>query len=599
MTASAPESDSLPPDEKRETTTIRPIGHVRTSPWFDLRRDQNGEAYMAVSVRGIAILRLVLANKGTAFTLEERRALHLDGLLPPAVKTLEHQAERAYAGYREMTTNIGRYQYLRSLQERQEILFYKLLEDHLEEMLPIVYTPTVGEAVQKFNAIYQNPRGVTLSPVNINRAQEVMGNYPLEDVRMIVVTDSSAILGIGDQGYGGLAIPIGKLALYTVGGGVSPFHTMPVSLDVGTDRLDLLDDELYLGVRQKRLRGDDYIVFVDAFVDAVKKRFPNAIVQWEDLSKDTAFEVLERYRHEMPCFNDDIQGTGAVALAGVVSACKKKGERLRDQTVVIHGAGAGGIGVAWAIREGMKREGLGDDEARARVLVLDSKGLLMADRQGMEEYKRAYAQPRERVEGWHFEGNAPGLLDTVRASQATVLLGLSGQPSAFDEAVVRAVAANAERPIVFPLSNPTSSSEAVPEDLFAWTDGKALVATGSPFAPVTHDGREHPIGQGNNAFVFPGLGMGAILARATEITDRMVLEGAYALADYTAAHHLAEGRIYPPVTELEDVSIEVACRVIQAAIDEEVGTPLAGEDIESYVRAHFWHPHYVPYRAGE
>lgn len=584
-------------DEREETTTIRPIGQHRTSPWFDIRRDERGREYMAVTVRGIAILRLVLANKGTAFTQEEREALGLDGLLPPAIKTLEHQAERAYAGYADMSSNIGRYQYLRSLQERQEILFYKVLEQHLEEMLPIVYTPTVGEAVQKFNAIYQNPRGVTLSPVNIHRAYDVMGNYPLEDVRMIVATDSSAILGIGDQGYGGLAIPIGKLALYTVGGGVSPFHTMPVSLDVGTDREDLLEDELYLGVRQKRLRGEDYLAFVDRFVEAVERRYPHAIIQWEDLAKDTAFTVLERYRNRVASFNDDIQGTGAVALAGVVSACQKKGERLRDQTVVIHGAGAGGIGVAWAIREGMKREGLSDDEARARVLVLDSRGLLLEDRR-MEDYKRPYAQPRDRIASFRFEGDAPGLLETVTASGATVLLGLSGRPGAFDETVVRAVATHADRPIVFPLSNPTSSSEADPADLFAWTEGRALVATGSPFPTVVHDGEDHPIGQGNNAFVFPGLGMGAILARATRITDAMVLEAAYALADHTAAHHLAHGRIYPPVTELRDVSIEVATRVIQCAIDEGVGTPLPGEDIESYVRAHFWRPHYLPFRAA-
>ena len=583
---------------EKESTTVRPLPDApRTSAWFDIRRDEQGREHMAVSVRGIALLRLVLANKGTAFTLEERKALGLDGLLPPAVKTLAHQVARAYAGYLEMTTNIGRYQYLRGLQERQEILFYAVLAQHLEEMLPIVYTPTVGEAVQKFNAIYQNPRGVTLSPANVDRADEVLGNYPLEDVRMIVVTDSSAILGIGDQGYGGLAIPIGKLALYTVGGGVSPFHTMPVSLDVGTDREDLLMDELYLGVRQRRLRGAEYLAFVDRFVGAVRAKFPNAVVQWEDLSKDTAFEVLERYRETLPSFNDDIQGTGAVALAGVQSACAMKGERLADQTVVIHGAGAGGIGVAWAIREGMKRDGLTDDEARARVLVLDSKGLLTTDRGGLEAYKQPYAQDAERITGWRHAGFAPDLVETVRESGATVLLGLSGQPGAFDERVVRAVAANTERPIVFPLSNPTSSSEAVPADLFAWTDGRALVATGSPFAPVAHGGTDHPIGQGNNAFIFPGLGMGAILARATRITDAMVLEAAAALADYTREHHLASGRIYPHVSELGAVSREVATRVFHSAVREGVGIEPDGESIESYVARHFWHPHYLPYRA--
>lgn len=597
---SAP-AKNLPPhrdsDMPTETTTIRPIGEHRTSPWFDIRRDDDGNPYMAVSVRGIALLRLVLANKGTAFTHDERRALGLEGILPPAVKTIEQQAERAYAGYADMRTDLGRYQYLRGLQERQEILFYKVLEQHLEEMLPIVYTPTVGEAVQKFHAIYENPRGVSLSPLNIDRAEECLSHYPLEDVRMIVATDSSAILGIGDQGYGGLAIPIGKLALYTVGGGVSPFHSMPVSLDVGTDREDLIDDELYLGVRHKRLLGNDYLAFTDKFVDAVRRKYPHAIIQWEDLSKETAFTVWERYRDQIPSFNDDIQGTGAVALAGVISACMKKGERLRDQTVVIHGAGAGGIGVAWALRNGLVRDGLSEEEAARRVLVLDSKGLLMTDRERTEDYKRPYAQDRALVEGWRFEGNAPGLLETVRESGATVLLGLSGRPGAFDEQTVRAVAANTDRPIIFPLSNPTSSCEALPSDIFAWTDGKALVATGSPFAPVEHGGEQHPIGQGNNAFIFPGLGMGSILARATRITDTMVLEAAYALADHTARTHLAEGRIYPPIQELREVSIEVATAVMQCAFDEGVGTPLQGQDLEAYVHAHFWRPEYLPFVA--
>ena len=330
----------------------------RVSRLFDLKEDEHGRKYMEVYLDGIALLRLVLSNKGTAFSDEERLALRLEGLLPPQFNTLEQQIERVYQGFVQAPTDIDKYQYLRSVQERQEILFYALLEKHLDEMLPIVYTPTVGAAVQQFSALYQNPRGVSISPLNIDRAEKALACYPMEDVRMIVATDSSAILGIGDQGYGGLAIPIGKMALYTVGGGVSPFHTMPVALDVGTDRMDLISDPNYLGVRQKRLKGEDYEKFLDRFVDAVWSRWPDAVIQWEDLSKTAAFSVLDRYRDRGPSFNDDIQGTGAVALAGILAACHLRNESLTDEIFVIHGAGAGGIGVAWAIREGLVRAGL-------------------------------------------------------------------------------------------------------------------------------------------------------------------------------------------------------------------------------------------------
>ncbi|MCA9515933.1 MAG: NAD-dependent malic enzyme, partial [Myxococcales bacterium] len=457
---------------------------------------------MVVYLKGIALLRLVLTNKGTAFTLAERAELGLDGLLPSAVNTLAQQVARVYKGYLARATPIARYEFLRALQERHEILFYALLAEHLEEMLPVVYTPTVGEAVQKFHALYQYPRGISLSPQNIDRTDDVARAYPMEDVRMIVVTDSSAILGIGDQGYGGLAIPIGKLALYTVGGGVSPFHTLPVSLDVGTGRADLRDDPDYLGVRQERLRGEAYLDFVDRFVAMVEKHWPQAVIQWEDLAKDVAFEVLDRYRARHPSFNDDIQGTGAVALAGVMSACRLKGERLADQRFVVHGAGAGGVGVAWAIRQGLEREGLTRDEATARIFVLDSGGLMVEGR-GITGYKARFVQPAAAIAGWSCAGPVPDLLETVREARATVLLGLSGQPGAFTEDVVRAAAANTDRPVVFPLSNPTSSCEAIPEEVLDWTEGRAIVATGSPFDPVVRGETRHVIGQGNNAFIFP------------------------------------------------------------------------------------------------
>ncbi len=571
----------------------------RVSRLFDLKEDDHGRKYMEVYLDGIALLRLVLSNKGTAFSYEERVALRLGGLLPPQYNTLEQQIERVYEGFVQAPTDIDKYQYLRAVQERQEILFYALLEKHLDEMLPIVYTPTVGAAVQQFSALYQNPRGLSYSPLNIDRADQTLECYPMEDVRMIVATDSSAILGIGDQGYGGLAIPIGKMALYTVGGGVSPFHTMPVALDVGTDRMDLINDPNYLGVRQKRLRGDDYYKFLDQFVDAVWTRWPDAVIQWEDLSKSAAFTVLERYRDRGPSFNDDIQGTGAVALAGILAACHLRNESLKDEIFVIHGAGAGGVGVAWAIREGLVRAGLSRAEAKARVFVLDSRGLLMSDRE-MEDYKRDFSHDRAMTRDWKFEGDTPDLVETIRNTRATVLLGLSGRPDAFNEEVVRAMADNHKRPIIFPLSNPTSSAEAKPIDIFRWTDGKAIVATGSPFEPVMMGGVTHPIGQGNNAFIFPGLGFGAILSDAKSITDGMVLEASQALADYTIEKYVEGGLIYPPVSDIQETSVRVATAVVKQAIADGVARrENIPEDIEAFVRERFWHPTYLPFVRGQ
>jgi malate dehydrogenase (oxaloacetate-decarboxylating) len=567
---------------------------ARISRYFEVVRDESGREQLRVSIDGAALTRLPLTNKGTTFPEDERIALGLDGLLPPYVTTIEQQLERTYFAFQSEPTPIAKYTYLRGLQERNEILFYALVERHLSEMLPIIYTPTVGDAVIHASSIYRGARGLSLSPRNAPRAVQVMQNCMLDDVRIVVATDSSAILGIGDQGWGGLSIAIGKLALYTVAGGVSPYRSLPIGLDVGTDRQDLLDSPAYLGLRQKRLRGAEYLALTDQVVEAIRARWPRALVQWEDLSKDTAFDVLDRYRKRLPSFNDDIQGTGAVALAGLVGACTLRGRKLRDEVVVVYGAGAGGAGVAWAVQQGMVREGLSLDDARARVFVLDSKGLLVEGR-AMEEYKRAYAQPRARMAGW-----GDGRLDltqTIEKSKATVLLGLSGQPHTFDERMVRAMCAHVERPVVFPLSNPTSACEATPEDLLAWSRGRAIVATGSPFPPVRVGDRNQAIGQGNNAFIFPGLGFGAILAEASEITDGMVLVASYALAEYVAAKYLSQGLIYPPVEEMSEVAKRVATRVLQQAFDDGVaGTKkTTREGAEAYVRAKFWRAAYLPF----
>ena len=572
---------------------------ARLSRYFETFHDADGTEKMRVFASGHALLRLAPTNKGTAFPEEERVALGLDGLLPPHVSSLEEQVARVRAAYLSEPTAIAKYQHLRALQERNELLFFAVLERHLAEMLPIIYTPTVGEAVQQFSSLYQAARGLSLSTNNIAHVTQAVQNTFYDDVRMIVATDSSAILGIGDQGYGGLAIAIGKLAIYTAGGGVSPYRSLPVGLDVGTDRGDLRDNPAYLGVRHERLTGEDYLAFMDKFVAAAKSRYPRAILQWEDLSKDTAFTVLERYRKQLPSFNDDIQGTGAMALAGVLSACKLRKERLADQRIIVYGAGAGGAGVAWAIRDELMREGLSMQDARARIFVLDSKGLLMEGRK-MEDYKQTLTKSQSDIAGWG--GNtAPDLLTTIEQGKATILLGLSGQPGTFTEAHVRGMTKNTARPVIFPLSNPTSACEAVPADLLRWSEGRAIVATGSPFDPVrTPNGATQEIGQGNNAFIFPGLGFGSILADATEVTNNMVMAAAMALADSTGHKHLSAGLIYPPISELREVSIAVTTRVIAQAFEDGVATTkkLSPATAEAYVRSHFWRPRYLPFVRG-
>jgi malate dehydrogenase (oxaloacetate-decarboxylating) len=568
------------------------------SRFYDVRRDDHGQRFIEPYIDGFQLLRLPLLNKGSAFTEEERARLGLEGLLPPQVDTLDGQIARLEIRYDAIEDALERHVFLRLLQDRNEVLFYAFVARHLERVLPIIYTPTVGTAVQEFSTIYRVPRGYTLTAEGAPRVAESLANVPLDDVRLIVATDASAILGIGDQGWGGMAISIGKLAIYTVAGGIGPDKTLPVALDVGTDRDSLRDDPHYLGVRARRLRGEAYYEVLDRFVEAVRARYPKAVLQWEDLAKDTAFDVLERYRDVLPSFNDDIQGTGAVILSGLLSACRIKGERLTEQRVVISGAGAGGIGVATAIVEGMIREGLARADALARVAVLDSRGVVH-DGRDLDPYKQAFAQSADAVAGWTSDGSTPGLLDTVRGLKATALIGLSGQGGQFDEEVVRAVLENTDRPIVFPVSNPTVNTEVLPEDALRWTDGQALVAAGSPFDPVRLDGRTVPIGQGNNAFVFPGIGFGAVLCRASKVTDGMVLAAGYALASYTAAQH--PELVYPSVSELREVSVEVAAAVIGAAVADGVARDPDVVDMDhdqrvAYVERRFWEPEYLPFR---
>ena len=576
---------------------------ARLSPYFSYRRGAAGKPYLEVRLRGHALLRLAATNKGTAFTEEERRALGLEGMLPPQVCTLEDQVARLYRGFCRQPDDIAKYQYLRAMQERSEVRFYAVLQQHLEEMMPIVYTPTVGKAVQQYSDLYQAPRGITVSAANIDRIDSILDDYPLVDVRMIVATDSSAILGIGDQGHGGLAICIGKLALYTAGSGVSPFHTMPVNVDVGTDRQELLEDPQYLGIHEPRLKGDEYFALLDRFVDAVKRRWPKCVIQWEDFAKDVAFKVLERYKGRVPSFNDDIQGTGAVTLAGLISACKLKGESLTRQRIVVVGAGAGGIGVAKAIQDGLVHEGLSREQARRQMFVVDAAGLVV-EGVSAQPYQLPVSQHADSYADWTIAGDLPSLLEVISQARPTVLIGLTGVAGLFSEPMVRRMAENAERPIIFPLSNPTANCEAIPEDLIRWTDGKAIVATGSPFADVEYNGHRHSVGQGNNAFVFPGIGFAAILGRCARISDAMIIESAFALAEYTDRHYRAMGRIFPPINDLREVSLVVASQVLAVVLRDGSARrdDLGGDDLGGlmdYVASRAWQPAYLPYELAE
>ncbi len=572
------------------------------SPFFDLKIDNNKQKYLEVYSRGIEILRLTALNKGTAFTEKERIELGFEGLLPPVVVTLEDQVTRLFTGFTSQTSDIAKYQFLRAVQERNEVLFYALISKHLEEMMPIIYTPTVGKAVQQYSSLYRSPRGLTFTANNIQRADAIVNNYPWNDVRMIVATDSSAILGIGDQGHGGLAISIGKLALYTAGGGLSPFNTLAVDLDVGTDRADLREDAGYLGVREKRLTGDAYYKVLDQFVDAVQKRWPKAIIQWEDFAKDVAFAVLKRYRDKLPSFNDDIQGTGAVVLAGLLSACKIKGETLADQRIVVVGAGAGGVGVAKVIQDGLVREGLTREQARKQMFIMDEFGLVV---EGIspDAYKKPIMQYSNTYENWEINSEIPSLMEVIQQAKPTVLLGLTGVSGLFTQDVIEGMAKNNDTPIIFPLSNPTSNVEATPEDIYKGCanagTGNAIVASGSPFPNVISKGKTYTIGQGNNAFIFPGLGFASVLGECNKITDSMIIESAYALADYTLENVIQDGKIYPPISDLQTVSMYITKRVLKLALKEDITTieNLSDMNIDDFIKENAWKAEYLPYTA--
>ncbi len=558
-----------------------------------IERNAAGETVVRVPYRGVDLLRHPIYGKGTAFTREERVVFGLAGLLPSAVDSLELQCRRAYASIARKTDALEKYIGLAAIHDRNEHLFCRLLVDHIEELLPIVYTPTVGLACQQYSHIFRRARGLWITPAHRGRMDEALANAPFEDVRLMVVTDNERILGLGDQGAGGMGIPIGKLAIYTAAAGIHPARTLPVSLDVGTDNQALLEDELYLGWREPRLRGAPYDALVDEFVQAVRRRFPNVLLQWEDFKKGNAFQLLERYRKQLPSFNDDIQGTAAVACAAVLAGVRAAGTPLLEQRIVILGAGAAGIGIARLLRETLARAGLSGDELIGAIANLDSRGLVADDREIEDVYKREFAWPAALAEKKGLGSGHPRDLEAVvRAVKPTVLIGTSGVPGVFTESVVRAMASQVERPVILPLSNPTSRSEATPADLLEWTDGRARVATGSPFDPVLRQGRTIPVGQANNAFVFPGIGLGVLVSEAREVPDALFAAAAERLAAEVSEEELAAGSLFPPVRELRRVTAAVAESVVREARDAGVGRPMEDAAVAAAVAAAMWDPVY-------
>jgi len=546
-----------------------------------------------IAARGNDVLRIPILNRGTAFTEAERRVLGLVGLLPTGVSSMEAQVRRTYGQYRSQPDALAKNLYLAALRDRNEVLFYRLLADHLQEMLPIVYTPTIGDVIERFSHEYNRPRGVFLSIDHPEDIEGSLANYGLgaDDCDLIVATDSEGILGIGDQGVGGIQISIGKLTVYTAAGGIHPRRVIPVVLDVGTDNLRLLNDELYLGARHARVRDQRYDEFIDAYVTAATKLFPNALLHWEDFGAGNARRILDRYADSCCTFNDDMQGTAAVVFAAILAALRVSGTSLRDQRVVILGAGTAGMGIADMMRDAMVREGLSVEEATRRFWALDRKGLLTDDRTaGMRDYQVPYAQPTGEVSGWAGPDGAIRLAQVVANAKPTILIGTSTQPGAFSEPIVRTMAASVERPIVLPLSNPTSRCEALPEDLIRWTDGRALVATGSPFPPVDHDGRRYVIAQANNALVFPGLGLGVAVARARRISDAMLAAAANAVAELSDAARPGAA-LLPPVDELRLVSAAVGIAVARAAADDGLAQVELSDPVQQVHQA-MWRPEY-------
>ncbi|ETS29409.1 NAD-dependent malic enzyme [Photorhabdus temperata] len=561
---------------------------------MELEHESKRPLYIPYS--GPILLEFPLLNKGSAFTEAERGNFNLHGLLPETVETIEEQAERAYRQYLDFKNDADKHIYLRNIQDTNETLFYRLLDAHLSEMMPIIYTPTVGEACEHFSDIYRRARGLFISYPNKTHIDDMLQNATKQNVKVIVVTDGERILGLGDQGIGGMGIPIGKLSLYTACGGISPAYTLPVVLDVGTNNPQRLNDPLYMGWRHPRITGAEYDEFVDEFIQAVKRRWPNVLLQFEDFAQKNAMPLLDRYRHEICCFNDDIQGTAAVTLGSLIAASRAAGRQLKDQTVTFLGAGSAGCGIAEQIVAQMKSEGLSEEQARARIFMVDRFGLLTDKLPNLLDFQNKLVQKSDSLAEWDVNSGSISLLDVVRNAKPTVLIGVSGQAGLFTEEIIREMHKHGERPIVMPLSNPTSRVEARPEDIINWTNGAALVATGSPFNPVKYKDQEYPIAQCNNSYIFPGIGLGVIASGAKLVTDGMLMVASRTLADFSPLAKNGTGPLLPLIDDIQEVSRKIAKQVAKEAQIQGVATVTSDGALDEAIERNFWKPEYRVYK---
>ncbi|HHG3113793.1 TPA: NAD-dependent malic enzyme [Vibrio parahaemolyticus] len=556
----------------------------------------NNKRPLYIPYAGPALMATPLLNKGSAFSAEERSSFNLEGLLPETTETIQEQVERAYQQYKSFESDMDKHIYLRNIQDTNETLFYRLVQNHISEMMPIIYTPTVGAACENFSNIYRRGRGLFISYPNRDRIDDLLNNAANHNVKVIVVTDGERILGLGDQGIGGMGIPIGKLSLYTACGGISPAYTLPIVLDVGTNNPQRLADPMYMGWRHPRITGPDYDAFVEEFIQAVQRRWPDALIQFEDFAQKNAMPLLERYKDRICCFNDDIQGTAAVTVGSLLAACKAAGTQLSKQRITFLGAGSAGCGIAEAIIAQMVSEGISDEKARSQVYMVDRWGLLQEGMPNLLDFQQRLVQKHSNTKEWENEGNGFSLLDVMRNAKPTVLIGVSGAPGLFSQEVIEEMHKHCKRPIVFPLSNPTSRVEATPNDIIRWTNGEALVATGSPFDPVVHEGRTYPIAQCNNSYIFPGIGLGVLAVNAKRVTDEMLMESSRALATCSPLAINGRGALLPPLEEIHLVSKKIAFAVAKKAIEQGVALEITDEALNDAIDQAFWQPVYRRYK---
>ena len=545
---------------------------------------------------GPVLLETPLLNKGNAFSKEERHEFNLTGLIPDIIETIAEQKQRAYKQLNAFKKDMDKHIFLRNIQDTNETLYYCLITEHLEEVMPLIYTPTVGEACQQFSRIYRRHRGLFISYTDRHHIDDMLQNATKKNVKVIVVTDGERILGLGDQGIGGMGIPIGKLALYSACGGISPAYTLPITLDVGTNNAGLIDDPLYMGLRHQRVTGKEYEDFIEDFIEAIKNRWPNAVLQFEDFAGHNANSLLDRYRDKLCCFNDDIQGTAAVTVGTLLAACTAKGEQLKDQVITFCGAGAAGCGIAEQIIEQMMTEGLSDQQARQRIFMINSRGLLVENMDGLRDFQKRFCHSNSVLMDWGIDEIIATLEQTVACSKSTVLIGVSAVAGLFTQAVIKKMQANTAEPIILPLSNPTANIEATPKNILRWTNGKAIIATGSPFEPVEYNGKTYPIAQCNNSYIFPGIGLGVIASKATRITDNMLMASSHALAEYAAIHNQEAKSLLPELRKIRQVSKFIAKRVFQQAIVDGVAFDTSDVCIEEKIESNFWSPKYRIYK---